>query len=116
MRTVWAYKANSLHAWRFILHRSRDANTPAAYVLRAKAGQTLTFAASWTKPLVGVLVYDVDVYDVGGAAPLDGTSGHPVRTGEVVLPATGDYFLYVLTESGLVPKAGIKYSLTVEVR
>jgi hypothetical protein len=89
------------------------------YVLRANAGQTLTFAASRTNPQVGVLVYDVDREEVGGAAPLDGTSGSPVRTGEAILPATGDYFLYV----GLVsddawppPKEGIKFSLTVEIR
>ncbi len=89
------------------------------YVLRANAGQTLTFAVSRTNPQVGVLVYDVDREEVGGAAPLDGTSGSPVRTGEVILPATGDYFLYV----GLVsydawppPKEGIKFSLTVEIR
>ncbi|QUV99562.1 hypothetical protein J8C02_09055 [Chloracidobacterium sp. MS 40/45] len=89
------------------------------YVLRANAGQTLTFAVSRTNPQVGVMVYDVEPEEVGGTAPVDGTSGHPVRTGEVILPATGDYFLYVSLVSDDAwppPKAGIKFSLTVEIR
>jgi hypothetical protein len=89
------------------------------YVLRANAGQTLTFAVSRTNPQVGVMVHDVEPEEADDASPLDGTSGHPVRTGEVILPATGDYFLYVSLVSDdawLPPKAGIKFSLTVEIR
>ncbi len=89
------------------------------YVLRANAGQTLTFAVSRTNPQVGVLVYDVEPEEVGGTAPVDGTSGHPVRTGEAILPATGDYFLYVdlvSHDAWPPPKEGIKFSLTVEIR
>jgi hypothetical protein len=89
------------------------------YVLRANAGQTLTFAVSRTNPQIGVEVYDVGDADEEGPNP-DALSGpRPVRTGVVKLPATGDYFLYVSLvgdDAWLPPKAGIKFSLTVEIR
>jgi hypothetical protein len=88
------------------------------YVLRANAGQTLTFAVSRTNPQIGVMVYDVGDSEEEGANR-DALSGpRPVRTGEVKLPATKDYFLYVQEieppDPAAPPKA-IKYSLTVEI-
>jgi hypothetical protein len=65
------------------------------------------------------MVYDVDPEEVGGAAPLDGTCSSAVRIGEAILPATGDYFLYVDLVNyiaGPPPEEGIKFSLTVEIR
>ncbi|MFQ3583062.1 MAG: hypothetical protein SNJ67_08920 [Chloracidobacterium sp.] len=87
------------------------------YVLRASAGQTLSFALSKTTPQVGAVVYDVDPDETGGAAPLEESVYQPVRTASVTLPKTGDYILIV---SQISPpdrlRSSIKYSLTVEIR
>ena len=65
------------------------------YVLRANAGQTLTFTLSRTKPQLGVSVYgEIDGKEEPSGEPLTGVAP-PTRTGEVTLPVTGDYFLYV---------------------
>ncbi len=86
------------------------------YVLRANAGQTLTFAVSRTKPQVGVSVYDeIDGKEEPSGEPLTGVAP-PTRTGEVTLPVTGDYFLYVWLIKPVKLTAPIKYSLTVEIR
>ncbi len=89
------------------------------YVLRADAGQTLTFAVSRTNPQVGVMVYDVGDAEEEGANR-DALSGpRPLRTGAVKLPASKDYFLYVQEiepPNPAAPPKAIKYSLTVEIR
>ncbi len=86
------------------------------YVLRANAGQTLTFAVSRTKPQLGVSVYDeIDGKKEPSGEPLTGVAP-PTRTGEVTLPVTGDYFLYVWPIKPVKLATPIKYSLTVEIR
>ncbi|QUV84121.1 hypothetical protein [Chloracidobacterium aggregatum] len=86
------------------------------YVLRANAGQTLTFAVSRTNPQLGVSVYDeIDGKEEPSGEPLTGVAP-PTRTGEVTLPVTGDYFLYVWPIKPVKLTTPIKYSLTVEIR
>ena len=91
------------------------------YVLRANAGQTLTFAVSRTNPQLGVSVYDeIDGKEEPSGEPLTGVAP-PTRTGEVTLPVTGGLLsvclvLYVWPIKPVKLTTPIKYSLTVEIR
>ncbi len=87
------------------------------YVLRASAGQTLSFALSRTNPQVGAVVWDVNPDAVEGAMPIDESVYQPVRTASVTLPFSGDYFVEVsLADRSRKPKSPVKFSLTVEIR
>ncbi|MCS7079168.1 MAG: hypothetical protein NZ585_03845 [Chloracidobacterium sp.] len=79
------------------------------YVVRARAGQVLSFALSRSTPQpVGV------VLPAGGGDPLPGGED---RTGHVTLPADGDYIVRVLLmrNDARRTKRAIRFSLTVEI-
>lgn len=93
-----------------VLTAQRDSKE---YVLRAAAGQTLSFALSKSKPQVRAAVYEITPGVEPGREPL---TDFPERTGAVTLPKSGDYIILVTVTEDPIPKAGLRFSLTVEIR